>query len=284
MDINQMTCFLDVAQTQHMTKSAQRLHMAQPAVSRSIARLEDELGVDLFERSGRGIRLTGEGRLLQERLIPVMAELEDIQQTFADIRLGRDHEVRISLQAGSHIASKALEGWVARNPAARITLMQMSHEDEEVDIDVGTAILENAARYRSYSERVMLVAPESMSFKSDPVKLSELEHLGFISLPSAAGFGRFVSDMCANEGFQPNVVLESDNPSVVREMIGMGLGVGFWPEKSWGPATGRKIAVHSLAGNARRWLAVSLTHKGASNAQAVACFQHICRTFDSMFG
>ncbi len=283
MDINQMTCFLDVAETQHMTKSAQRLHMAQPAVSRSIARLEDELGVDLFERSGRGIRLTGEGRLLQERLIPVMAELDDIQQTFADIRTGREHEVRISLQAGSRIASEALEGWIARNTSARVTLMQMSHEGEEIDIDVGTTILENATRYRSYSERIMLVAPESMVFKTNPIELSELENVGFISLPSAAGFGRFVSDMCASECFQPNVVLESDNPSVVREMIGMGLGVGFWPEKSWGPVTSEKIAVHPLAGNAKRWLAVSLTHKGASNAQAVACFQHICRTFDTVF-
>ena len=66
MDRNQMEYFLDIAETQHMTKSAQRLHVAQPALSRSMAKLEDELGVQLFRRVGRGLSLTDEGWLLKK--------------------------------------------------------------------------------------------------------------------------------------------------------------------------------------------------------------------------
>ena len=55
-----MEYFLDIAETQHMTRSAQRLHVAQPALSRSMAKLENELGVQLFRRVGRGLSLTDE--------------------------------------------------------------------------------------------------------------------------------------------------------------------------------------------------------------------------------
>ena len=74
MDIQQIQYFLDVAKTEHMTKSSERLHIAQPALSRSISRLEREFGVQLFARKGRGIKLTTEGKLLQQKLLTVITE------------------------------------------------------------------------------------------------------------------------------------------------------------------------------------------------------------------
>jgi len=70
MELLQLRYFLVAAQYQHMTKAAEHLQIAQPALSQAIHRLEAELGVPLFERKNRSIELNDEGKFLQKRLIP----------------------------------------------------------------------------------------------------------------------------------------------------------------------------------------------------------------------
>ena len=107
MDIQQLKYFLDVSQTEHMTKSAKRLNIAQPALSRSVSRLEHELGVSLFDREGRGLQLTDEGRLLQRKLTPLLNELDSLCQEVKGVHAER-REVRVHLGAASHIAADAV--------------------------------------------------------------------------------------------------------------------------------------------------------------------------------
>ena len=281
MNINDIEYFLDVAETQHMTKSARRLHVAQPAISRSIAHLEAELGTALFEREGRGIKITPEGRMLASKLSPVRQQLRDIKNTFADLRDGRQSEVHIRLGAGSHIVSDVLGAWMAQNPAVRIRLTQMD-DAPKTDIIVAAEKMPDCAQQRFFTERVMLAAPASMKMP-DPVELSWLKGKSFISLPSRTGFSRFVSDMCLQEGFEPCVALESDNPSVVRKIIGMGLGVGFWPEKSWGVLAGEGISMHKLANDATRVIYVALSEAGHANAAASECYRYLCSQLAEVF-
>lgn len=85
----------------------------------------------------------------------------------------------------------------------------------------------------------MLAAPENLMFSRVPVPLDELKGLDFVSLSSSSGFTQFTKELCVSMGFAPRISFESDNPSVVRKMIGLGLGVGFWPERSWGGTKGR---------------------------------------------
>ena len=67
MELTQLTYFLTVAQMQHMTRAAEALHIAQPALTKSVQRLESELGVPLIARKGRGIALTPYGQRLGGR-------------------------------------------------------------------------------------------------------------------------------------------------------------------------------------------------------------------------
>ena len=76
MELTQIRYFLEVAESQHITKSAQKLHIAQPALSQSIHRLEKELRVPLFVSKGRNIVLTEYGKYLKQKLAPVLTELD----------------------------------------------------------------------------------------------------------------------------------------------------------------------------------------------------------------
>ena len=78
MELLQLKYFTAAAEQQHITKAAERLHIAQPALTQSIKKLEEEMGVRLFDRSGRNIVLNETGRLFLQRITPILAELENL--------------------------------------------------------------------------------------------------------------------------------------------------------------------------------------------------------------
>ena len=84
VELLQLKYFLAVAESEHMTNTAKQLHIAQPALTQSIHRLEQELGVSLFERAGRGIRLSPAGAYVRDRVKPAMETLENVTR---DVRL-----------------------------------------------------------------------------------------------------------------------------------------------------------------------------------------------------
>ena len=81
-------------------------------------------------------------------------------------------------------------------------------------------------------------------------------------------------------GFAPRISFESDNPSVVRKMIGLGLGVGFWPEQSWGETKGEGVALLPLDIQQRREVYVWLSSSAVDNP----CLARSMTTFAIIFG
>ena len=84
MDVTQLRTLIHVAELGSLSKAADRLHIAQPALSRQIRLLEQELGVRLFDRHGRGMVATEQGREVLRHALRVMAELEEIRAVVAD--------------------------------------------------------------------------------------------------------------------------------------------------------------------------------------------------------
>ena len=286
MNTSQIEYFLDIAATGNMSRSAERLCVAQPALSRSIARLEDELGTRLFERGSRGMRLTEEGLLLQERLAPLMGALRETEELFGQLKEERQSELRVTVNAGSLVASQALAEWMAGNGLARVTLAQLSEGGAapRADVEVSSDPPSGTAQQRRFTERVMLAAPTGAGLGPGPVAFSQLRGLGFITMPSGAGFSRHVAELCSRQGFEPRIALESDNPDVVRRMISLGLGVGFWPERSWGPLDAEGVRLLPLECSDTRSIWVSLTEQGSSKALAVSFYRHLCSSFSEAFG
>ncbi|MGN0073563.1 MAG: LysR family transcriptional regulator [Coriobacteriales bacterium] len=285
MNTSQIEYFLDIAATGNMSRSAERLHVAQPALSRSIAKLEEELGARLFERGGRGMRLTEEGLLLQERLAPLMDALRETEELFGQLKEDRLSELRVTVNAGSLVASQALAEWMAGNGLARVTLTQLAEGGAapRADVEVSSEPPSGAAQQQRFTERVMLAAPTGAGLGPGPVAFPRLRELGFIAMPSGTGFSRHVAELCRRQGFEPRIALESDNPDVVRRMIGLGLGVGFWPERSWGPLEAEGVQLLPLECGDTRSIWVSLTEQGAPKALAVSFYRHLCRCFSEAF-
>lgn len=245
MELSQLRYFCDVASTEHMTKSAHRLHIAQPALSRSIKQLEDEVGSKLFTRVGRNIRLTEEGKLLKSRLQPLLEELDN---AMTEARASSSiPTIRVGIFAASALGVDAIAQFMAKEPDVAFQVIQNGN-DGHFDVGIST---ESPAYTRKrkvsddacarFAEPIGVAlpadAPGHTSAKSrhaDEVDLEDLKHEQFISLAGSRSFRHLCDELCAKRGFYPNIFFDSDSPEIVKKMIALGFGVGFWPEFSWG--------------------------------------------------
>ncbi len=238
MELLQLRYFLAVAESEHMTNTAKLLHIAQPALTQSIHRLEQELGVRLFERAGRGIRLSPAGAYVRDRVKPAMETLENVARDVQLFQQGEQGVVRVGVHAASGVAIDGIAAYSELNPHVSFEVTQDERERHR-DVIVttitprGSSTVENAVEKTPFSERIGIAVPAGSTF-GETASLSDFASERFIALAGSRRFREVCDTFCARRAFTPHIAFESDNPLVVKKMIGLGLGVGFWPDHSWG--------------------------------------------------
>lgn len=248
MELLQLKYFLAVAESEHMTNTAKQLHIAQPALTQSIHRLEQELGVSLFERAGRGIRLSPAGAYVRDRVKPAMETLENVARDVQLFQQGEQGVVRVGVHAASGVAIDGIAAYSELNPHVSFEITQDERERHR-DVIVttitprGSSTVENAVEKTPFSERIGIAVPASSAL-GNTASLADFANERFIALAGSRRFREVCDTFCARRAFTPHIAFESDNPLVVKKMIGLGLGVGFWPDHSWGnldPASCRLV-------------------------------------------
>lgn len=248
MELLQLKYFLAVAESEHMTNTAKQLHIAQPALTQSIHRLEQELGVSLFERAGRGIRLSPAGAYVRDRVKPAMETLENVARDVQLFQQGEQGVVRVGVHAASGVAIDGIAAYSELNPHVSFEITQDERERHR-DVIVttitprGSSTVENAVEKTPFSERIGIAVPAGSAL-GDTASLADFANERFIALAGSRRFREVCDTFCARRAFTPHIAFESDNPLVVKKMIGLGLGVGFWPDHSWGdldPASCRLV-------------------------------------------
>lgn len=249
MELMQLRYFYEVAESQHMTRSAEKLHIAQPALSQSIHRLEAELGVKLFVLRGRNIVLTPYGRYLQRQIAPILETLEQIPSDLAQMAHTDRTTIRMNVMAASALITEAVIEYQKRH-RIHFELVQ-SNEETLCDITLSTrlpSVKEGRENEYIFTEPILLAVPDSDRFQGrNTVTLSEMREEEFVCLAGTKNFRTICDKYCSKVGFTPKVVFESDSPATVQNLVAAGCGVGFWPLYTWG-----KFTTHSA-----RLLAIS---------------------------
>ena len=132
MNYNYLRYFSVLAQTEHYTLAAARLGISQPSLSSAIHNLEDELGgVRLFEKVGRNIRLTEEGRYFREQVDSALQQLHTASQTLHDSKVSAPVLVRLGLVSGalSDLVAQEITAYTKQNPRIRFQLTESSADD-----------------------------------------------------------------------------------------------------------------------------------------------------------
>jgi LysR family transcriptional activator of glutamate synthase operon len=236
MELMQIRYFLETARTKHMTNSAKNLHITQPALTQAIRRLEKDLGVPLFTAKGRNIVLTEYGRYLQKKLEPLMEQLDAVPEQLKMMVALEGETIHMNVLAASSLVMEAIIEYKKGHEDINFQLQQNS-ESELYDIAVTTKLFYQGEEENSFAcaEEIYLAVPRNQRYQDrTSVRLEEASEEGFISLLGSREFRYICDRFCQHAGFTPKIIFESDNPSAVKNMIAANMGIGFWPEFTWG--------------------------------------------------
>jgi DNA-binding transcriptional LysR family regulator len=252
MELTHLKYFLEVARTEHVTQSAKTLCIVQPALTHALHKLEEELGVKLFKTQGRNIKLTEIGEYFYKKVKPLYEDIESLPAQLRAMENEQSATVNLNVLAASSFVTNAVILYKRNDPDLRFNLVQ-NEETTLYDICVRT-YANYKASVRHYggedseeenfvcTENIYLAVPNTAQYrKRDSISLKELQETNFIGLYGSKQLRSIFNEYCERIGFKTHITFESDNALAVKDAIASGIGVGFWPEFSWGRVNNRRI-------------------------------------------
>src|SRR5690625_2692352 len=243
MELRQIKYFIEVAKREHVTEAANALHVAQSAISRQIFNLEEELGVDLFIREGRTIKLTPIGRIFleqMERAIHVIEDAKQVVEEYVDPEKGTIH-IGFPSSLASYIMPTAVYYFRKEYPNVKFELHQDTYNGLIDSVKRGViniALLgpppaeeEKLKSTILFTENIVALLPSShpLSNKSS-IRLSELQEDAFVLFPKGYILRDVIIEGCLQRGFQPNVSFVGEDFDTIKGLVSAGLGVSLIPE------------------------------------------------------
>ena len=259
-----------------MTKAAEEIRIAQPALTKTIKALEAELGVPLFYKKGRNIALTVYGKYLKTKLDTVFPQIENIPKELEVLKAQNEKTIKLNVLSASTIVTDAVVTYKKEHPSVVFHLVQ-NEEEDDCDISIATATLhflpqQQFSAYEILQETIYLAVPNNSPYAKYPkITLAEVKNEKFVHLMGSKAFRSVCDGFCLRAGFRPQTAFESDSLLAVRNIIGANVGIGFWPAYSWGSTKDLGITLLPIsAPECKRELIIGL-HKTASPS---ACAEH----------
>lgn len=259
MEFRQLRYLVALAEERHFTRAAQREHIAQPALSQQIRRLEQSVGLPLVERTTRHVAMTEAGDLLVARARRILAEVEAADaelRRLAGMETGRV-TVGVIHTMGPVDLSLALALFRQRHPGVELTVRENSSEElaEMLRVDeLDLAFLSVTERIESHglsllqlvSEELVVILPQDHPLAARRrVRMVELAEEQFISYRVGARLRELLLAAGEHAGFEPRVTLESNESQRIRRLVARRMGVAILP-RSDAEAPGAETAFVAL--------------------------------------
>jgi DNA-binding transcriptional LysR family regulator len=243
MTFEELAWFVAVAEREHVTDAARELHVSQPALSRALSRVQAAVGVPLFDRQGRNLRLNRFGRLY----------LEHARRTLADLEAGREAVASESGASGSGgtvvlaflhtlgawLVPALLGGFGAEHPEVTLRLAQgtaveMLRElrDGDVDLILTSPRPEDPSIgwHELATEPLRLAVPPGHRLaQRKRVRLADVADERFVAMKPEYGLRPMSDALFSAAGFTPRIAFEGDDIGTLRGLVAAGLGVALIP-------------------------------------------------------
>lgn len=245
MDINQLNCFVSVAQTLNFSEAARRNYVSQSTVSRYVSDLEKEFGVQLFIRSHRDVVITNEGRMLLPYVMEIIDALKKAKTTIKQMHDGGKGKITISCDVTSlAFPSKCIEEFTAQYPDISIEIKPLDTADrasaiigEEQDFcfmprDMVPESSEISSLITHY-DPLMIVSGKKLKSAADKcIRLKDMADKKLVLLSEGVSPILYmeVMDLLRTFHISPNVASTYDDFGSMQVAVASGMGLSFLPQ------------------------------------------------------
>jgi DNA-binding transcriptional LysR family regulator len=234
--------FRVVARLQHISRAATELGITQPALSRAIARLERDVGVELFVRRGRTIALTRYGAVFLRHAERALDAIDAGIREAGDLA-GADAAL-VSLgflrTLGAAMVPQLVHAFRAERPDVRFAFTQNNGAALEAQLVSGEVAMTltvgplkaAALRWERVATQrfVLIVPPEHRLAKRTSVAVSDLRAETFLSFKPGHAVREFTDELCRSVGFEPAIAFEGDESNSIRGFVNAGFGIALVPQ------------------------------------------------------
>jgi len=243
--LDKIQAFVSLAASLSFSQTADELYTSQSTVSKHIAALEKEIGMKLFERSSRRVRLTREGEYLLPYAQRLLADSQQFAQAVASCR--QEQTKTLDLYAIPTMTNydffKAVTAFMGRYPEINL----LFHEGESQDLAQKLRRPQDLLFLRKWDDKLhpdfdylffeddelaLFVASKSPLAKKKQVKLADLAGARFLTLGERTYFEKKIVAACQKAGYEPNFVYQGERIEAILEMVRQQLGIALLMKKS----------------------------------------------------
>jgi len=281
MELRHLRYLVALANEGQFTRAAQRLHVAQPALSQQIARLEQELGVTLVDRTTRRVTLTAAGRRLVAHARDILAQADLARAEISDIAGLRTGEVVIgvtftmgaldlpAILAAFHATHAAID-LILREDLS-VALIDAVRRDE-LDVAFVSTIADGLeSRVLASEDLVIALPPDHRLAGRHRLPIAALRDSTFVGFRPGATLRRQIDDAAQAAGYAPTIAFETNDLFRMRSLVSVGLGVALLP-RSDAERPGPAVRVIELADEPLRHTTHIVWRAGKRHAPATRAF------------
>lgn len=239
MDLRQLEYFQAVGRMNNITRAAAALHVSQPSITISIQRLEEELGVVLFDRGKKQLSLTAEGKVFLSRVDRILKDLEDAVIEMNDYRELKKGLLRLGVppMIGTYLFPKIFSSFRNKYPYIELDIVEngslaTGKMIEKGDLDLGIIIISEAlaninTREISQSEIVVCVNSNHPFSKRDKIKIEDLKDDPIIMMREGFYHREKLLESFKRHNIKPNTLLTSSQLDTIKSLVANGMGISF---------------------------------------------------------
>ena len=244
LNLHKLHIFLAVAEQHSFSRAAAELFLSQPGVSLQVKALEQSVGMPLFEKSGRTLRLTEAGRELKEYAEKIFALLDETQMVMDELHGAARGSIKVaaSTTAGIYIVPAALGAFHHQRPAVKLTLdvvnrftVQEHLLHDEVDLAV-MGLIEDAHDLEVEdfvpNELVVIAPPGHHLEGHDDIPLADLANETFLLREKGSGTRTDIERIFADQGVTLRVGMELRSSGAIKQAVTADLGIAVMPQSA----------------------------------------------------
>ncbi|MCI2256572.1 LysR family transcriptional regulator [Domibacillus sp. PGB-M46] len=281
MELHDLKLFMEVAHHQSFTKAAAHSYLSQPSFSKAVKKIEEELNIELFDRSTRHVRLTDAGRIVYKQAQKASASLAEIPVLLDDLMNVITGEIKIGIPPliGTLFFPGIARRIQEKYPNVSLQLTERGAKligqlVETGQVDLGIVVLPaDTSAFHVYpfitDEFVLYVHKNHPLAGRNAVRISELKDEQFILFSEEFTLHDYIKKVCMNAGFTPEVSYQSSQWDLILELVSSEFGITLLPKSIYHKQNNANIHIVPLSGPAVPWDLRIITKKGAYRSFAL---------------